>query len=226
VVLSDVQLPEMDGFAFVAAMRAVPLIGNSTVVLLISAGQPSDAARCRALGIAAYLTKPITRPDLWAALVVALKARDAPANQPVLGNQLSSPPRPIGRVLLVDADQVNQLTVCRLLERRGHTVRVASSGREALAILQVAGFTGFGCVVMDVPMAEADDGGYTAMIRRQEPAGGARLQIVGMTAHPRDAGWRPATGLDAQIAKPIQPEDLWNAVERCLLVPSLAPPVG
>jgi PAS domain S-box-containing protein len=226
VVLCDVQLPEMDGFAFVAAVRAVPLIDDRAVVLLISAGQPTDAARCRELGIAAYLTKPIARPELWAALVLALEARGIVAHQPVLGNHLSSPPRPILRVLLVDDDQASQLAVRQVLEGRGHTVRVASGGREALAILQAAGFSGFGCVLMDVQMAERDDCGYAAMIRRQEPAGAARLQIVGMTADPRDAGRRPAAGMDAHIAKPIQPEELWKAVERCLLAPSLAPPVA
>jgi hypothetical protein len=32
--------------------------------------------------------------------------------------------------------------------------------------------------------------------------------------------------MDTYIAKPIQPEELWKAVERCLLDPSVAPPVA
>jgi CheY-like chemotaxis protein len=80
-------MPGLDGFAFAEAIRASPAISDAAVVLLISAGQPTDAGRCRALGIAAHLTKPITPGDLRGALLVALEARRGQPRPPAVGTR-------------------------------------------------------------------------------------------------------------------------------------------
>ena len=59
LVLTDAQMPDADGFTLAEAIKKDPAIAGATVVMLTSAGQSGDAARCRELGVAAYLTKPI-----------------------------------------------------------------------------------------------------------------------------------------------------------------------
>jgi CheY-like chemotaxis protein len=61
LVVTDVQMPEADGFALAKAIKKDPVTAGAAVVLLTSAGRPGDAARCRELGVAAYLTKPVKR---------------------------------------------------------------------------------------------------------------------------------------------------------------------
>ena len=71
-MLTDFQMPDADGFTLAEAIKKDPAIAGATVVMLTSAGQPGDAARCRELGIAAYLPKPIRRSELRGAILLAL----------------------------------------------------------------------------------------------------------------------------------------------------------
>ncbi len=148
--------------------RSDPALAGATIVMLTSAGQPGDAARCRELGVAAYLTKPIKRSELRAAILLALGGQSAERDRPALVTRHSlREARHTGRILLVEDNSVNQLVARRLLEKRGHTVVVANNGREALAILEEAEFAGFDCVLMDVQMPEMDGFECTAIIREQ-----------------------------------------------------------
>jgi signal transduction histidine kinase len=61
LLLTDVQMPVMDGFTLTEAIKKDAAIAGVIVVMLTSAGRPGDAARCRELGVAAYISKPIRR---------------------------------------------------------------------------------------------------------------------------------------------------------------------
>ena len=100
---------------------------------------------------------------------------------------------------------------------------VASNGREALAILDAAALAGFGCVLMDVQMPEMDGFECTAIIRDREQKTGSRLPIVAMTAHAMtgDEARCLAAGMDAYLSKPIDPDELFDVVERYLGISSL-----
>jgi signal transduction histidine kinase/DNA-binding response OmpR family regulator len=219
LVLTDVQMPDSDGFTLAEAIQKDPIVAGTTVVVLTSAGQPGDAARCRALGVAAYLTKPIKRSDLRSAILLALSAPSVESVRPALVTRHTvREARHSGRILLVEDNSVNQLLAKRLLEKRGQTVVVANNGREALAILEDAAFAGFGCVLMDVQMPEMDGFECTAIIRHKEQITGSRLPIIAMTAHAMkgDEARCLAAGMDAYLSKPIQPDELFDVVERHL----------
>jgi len=219
LVLTDFQMPDADGFALATAIKQDPTIAGATVVMLTSAGQPGDAARCREAGVSAYLPKPIRRSELRSAILLALAANAGqdPRPAPVTRHSLREARR-AGRILLVEDNRINQLVARRLLEKRGHTVVVANNGREALAILDEAGSIGFGCVLMDVQMPEMGGFECTALIRKREQLTQSRLPIVAMTAHamPGDEALCLAAGMDAYLSKPIQPDKLFEIVERHL----------
>ena len=76
LVLLDAQMPGTDGFSLVERVRqSAPLVG-SVAIMLTSAGLRGDAPRCRELGIGAYLSKPIKRADLLAAIRMAMGAKN------------------------------------------------------------------------------------------------------------------------------------------------------
>ena len=221
LVLADCQMPDADGFALAEAIKADPALADTTVVMLTSGGQPGDAARCRELNIAAYLAKPIKRSDLRAAILLALGAPSTETHrQPLVTRHSLREARRTGRILLVEDNAVNQLMARRLLEKRGHTVVVATNGREALAILEESEWVGFGCVLMDVQMPEMDGFECTAMIRDREQVTGVHLPIVAMTAHAMsgDEARCLAAGMDAYLSKPIEPNALFDVVDRQLLI--------
>jgi CheY-like chemotaxis protein len=219
LVLTDFQMPVTDGFTLVEAIKKDPAIAGAAIVMLTSAGQPGDATRCRELGVAAYLTKPIKRSELRAAILLALGRPPAERERPALVTRHSlREARQKGRILLVEDNGVNQLVARRLLEKRGHTVVVANNGREALAILEEEAFEGFGCVLMDVQMPEMDGLECTAIIRDREPVARFRLPIIAMTADAMkgDDARCLAAGMDAYLSKPIQPDKLFEVIERYL----------
>jgi len=216
LVLADVQMPAADGFTLAEAIKSDPAISGPRTVMLTSAGQPGDAARCRELGVAAYLPKPINRSELRDALVQALITPSAAATgAPLVTRHSSREARPSGRILLVEDNAVNQLVARRLLEKSGHAVELANNGREALAILEAASFEGFACVLMDVQMPEMDGFECTAIIReRERKTPGVHLPIIAMTAHTMkgDAERCLAAGMDAYVSKPIHADALIDVV--------------
>jgi CheY-like chemotaxis protein len=217
LVVTDFQMPEMDGFMLAAAIKDDPSGARSTVVMLTSAGRPGDAVRCRELGIAGYLQKPVRRSELRSAILGALSARSA-EQPPALVTRHTLREARTGRILLVEDNPINQLVARRLLERRGHTVTVANNGRQALAILEQPLAAPFDCALMDVQMPEMDGFECTALIRDIERQTGMHLPIIAMTAHAMegDEARCLAAGMDAYLSKPVQPDDLFTVVERCL----------
>jgi two-component system, sensor histidine kinase and response regulator len=218
LVLTDFQMPDVDGFTLAATVKDDPDMAGAAVVMLTSAGQPGDAARCRELGIAAYLPKPVRRSELHAAIMVALGIKSAERERALVTRHSLREARQTGRVLLVEDNVVNQLVARRLLEKRGHTVVVANNGQEALVILDDATTGAFGCVLMDVQMPEMGGFECTAIIREREHVSGVHLPIIAMTAHAMkgDDLRCLAAGMDAYLSKPIQPDELFEVIERHL----------
>jgi PAS domain S-box-containing protein len=209
LVLLDAHMPEVDGFTLAERIRAHPDLAGATVMMLSSAGQPIDAARCQKLGLAAYLTKPIKQADLYRAVLAALgtPAAAPPPSPP-------PPPRAVRtlRLLLAEDNPVNQKLAVRLLEKQGHTVFVAGNGAEALKAIEQQPFD---LVLMDVQMPEMDGFEATAAIRARE-RGGGHLPIVAMTAYAMKGDRERCleAGMDGYISKPIQPRELWQTIEK------------
>ncbi|HLY62423.1 MAG TPA: response regulator [Terriglobia bacterium] len=224
LVLTDRQMPDMDGFTLAERIKDEPALAGATIMMLTSAGQRGDAARCRELGIAAYLTKPIKQSDLLEAISVALGTRFQEADEPVLVTRHSlREARRILRILVAEDNPVNQILAIRLLEKRGHTVVLANNGQEALAILGKEDFPGFDVVLMDVQMPVMDGFEATAAIREREKTSGHHLPIIALTAHAMkgDVERCLAAGMDGYISKPIQPEELSRVIENHIGPPHL-----
>ena len=216
LVLTDAHMPEMDGFTLADCIRQDSRLAEATIMMLTSGGLRGDAARCRELGVAAYLTKPIRQAELREAILTVLGAKPQPQGESPLITRYSLRERRRGlHVLVAEDNAVNQQLAVRLLEKRGHTAMVASNGRVALEALENSNFTGFDVVLMDIQMPEM--GGYeaTAAIREKEKTTGNHLPVIAMTAHAMkgDRERCLAAGMDGYVSKPIQVEDLFSAIE-------------
>jgi len=219
VVLLDGQLPEMDAFSVAEEIKKDPGLAGAAVLMLTRAGQPGDAARCRALGIVAYLMKPVGQTELLdAILTVVGMPSDSPDRRHVVTRHSLRESRRKLRVLLVEDNSVNQLVAARLLGKRGHTVVIAGNGKEALAALDEPGSAGFDVILMDVQMPEMDGFEASRIIRAREQTSGKHLPIIAMTAHAMkgDKERCLAAGMDRYVSKPIQIEELFAAIDGLL----------
>jgi signal transduction histidine kinase/DNA-binding response OmpR family regulator len=216
LILTDAQMPGMDGFAMVERIRLHAEFARPTIMMLTSTDQHGDAARCRDLGVAAYLVKPIQAQELRDAVLAAIGSRNLEAATPkrLKRPELSENQKPQTglRILLAEDNPVNQRLAQRLLEKRGHEVVLAGNGREALAALEMRCFD---VVLMDLQMPEMDGFEATAAIREKERVSGAHIPIVAMTAHAmaRDREKCMAAGMDKYVAKPIRKKELLEAIE-------------
>jgi two-component system, sensor histidine kinase and response regulator len=215
VVLLDGHMPDMDGFAVAERISEDRRYAGTKLVMLTSAGQPEDVARCRKLGISAYLTKPIKQSELFDVIVSAI-------GQPVK-ERASTPKRrkrsrPALRklqVLVAEDNQVNQLVATRIFEKLGHQVTVVNNGREALAAVHAGKFD---LIAMDVQMPEMDGLDATRAIRAVERAAGTHIPIIAMTAHAMkgDRERCLAAGMDGYTSKPIRIRDLEQAIAQLI----------
>jgi two-component system, sensor histidine kinase and response regulator len=216
LILLDAQMPEMDGFALAECIKRNPDWKAATIMMLSSAGQRGDAKRCRDLGVAAYLTKPVRQAELLDAILTALGTRPTKETSPALvtRHSLREASNHL-RILLVEDNAVNQVLAARLLEKRGHSVIVAGNGKEALAALEKQSFD---LVFMDIQMPEMDGFEATAAIRAKEKISGNHLAVVAMTAHAMvgDRERCLAAGMDDYLTKPIRPAELTGLLARYL----------
>jgi len=213
LVLLDSQMPGMDGFAVAERIKQDPQHHEAVIIMLTSAGVRGDAIRCRELGINAYLNKPIKRSDLLDAIRMALGCRNRAAEKPSLITQYSlAENRRRLRVLLAEDNSVNQTLATRLLEKRGHTVVVAETGKLALEALDKQQFD---IVLMDVQMPEMDGLAATAAIRDREQNTETHIPIIAMTAHAMvgDKERCLAAGMDRYVSKPLHAKELFAAIE-------------
>jgi signal transduction histidine kinase/DNA-binding response OmpR family regulator len=210
LILTDMHMPNMDGFGLVERIRESPQLATATIMMLTSAGHRGDAARCQELGVAAYLLKPIRQSELREAIARALGAKEQEGMLPLITRfslQDGRDPSAFMSVLLVEDNAVNQRLAARLLEKRGHRVVVAANGREALAALEQGAFD---LVFMDVQMPEMDGLEAIAAIRKKEQLSGKHQPVIALTAHVMkgDQERCVAAGMDGYLSKPIRPQEL------------------
>jgi CheY-like chemotaxis protein len=213
-VLLDYQMPGMDGFEVVRALTADPANGDLRLVLLTSAGTRGDAARCREMGVTAYLLKPISPPELRQALASVLAAGPTtqPAGRLVTRHTLREDRRVI-RVLVAEDNRTNQRLVLRLLEKAGYSTSVVGNGREALDRLAAERFD---VVLMDVQMPVMDGLEAASALRVGERGTSRHQPVIAMTAHAM-AGDRErclGAGMDDYLSKPVHGDELVAAIEK------------
>jgi signal transduction histidine kinase/DNA-binding response OmpR family regulator len=222
MVLLDAHMPEMDGFTVAMHMQQDPALAGTTILMLSSADLAGDTARCRAVGIARHLMKPITQAELWDAILTALGgAAHTPAALPTV-SPLTEPGahRPL-HILLAEDNRVNQRVALHTLEKQGHTVVVVGDGQAALTALAQAPFD---LVLMDIQMPVLDGLAATAAIRAQEQTQGTHVPIIAMTAHAMrgDRERCLAAGMDGYVTKPLKATDLAAAIAQ--LRPAVSSP--
>ncbi|MEE8584968.1 MAG: response regulator, partial [Acidobacteriota bacterium] len=213
LVLLDVHMPEMDGFELASRIHQNPEWREMVLVMLCSASHRGDARRCRELGVSAYLPKPITQSDLLDAIMTALGQRECPSQKARLITRHTLGEVRQLNILLAEDNLVNQRLAVKLLEKRGHRVRVANNGLEALKALEQDKFN---IVLMDVQMPEMGGFEATAAIREREKTSGEHIPIVAMTAHAMKGDREKclAAGMNEYLPKPIRTQQLYEVLER------------
>ena len=221
LVLVDAQMPQVDGFALAQAIQQDAALAGAAIMMLSSSDLHEDAKRCRELGIAIYLVKPINQVELRHAILKTLGATPQPELES-LAPQVSIAPAPAPRVdeqprrlrvLLAEDNAVNQKLMLHVLEKRGYSVTVACDG---LLALEACKRQSFDLILMDVQMPGMGGFEATRIIRQVEVVTGRHLPIIALTAHAMKGDRERCleAGMDDYLTKPVQPTALFEAIRR------------
>jgi PAS domain S-box-containing protein len=216
LLLSDVNMPDEDGFDLVEHINKGKLT-DAVILMLTSSDRPGEIQRCRDLGVAGQLRKPIKQSELFDAIVEALQIE---ATEPINDTDIalastqsdeasiSIPPL---RILLVEDSVVNQKLSLALLKNWDHSVTIAGNGVEALTEFASSRFD---LILMDVQMPKMDGLEATRKIRESEQQAGGHIPIIAMTAHAMKGDRERCleSGMDDYVSKPVRAVHLLKAM--------------
>jgi PAS domain S-box-containing protein len=227
LIILDAQMPGMDGFMVVEKLKQDPTLAGSAIMMLTSAGQRGDAARCRELGISAYLVKPIRQSELLEAILLVLGQPGQKQHHPglITRHTIRESRRKLC-ILVAEDNAINRELVVRLLQKHGHTVMAVTTGREAVELLDKDA-ANCDLALMDVEMPDMDGLQATAIIREKEKINGKHIPIIAMTAYAMkgDRERCLAAGMDGYVPKPIRHQELFEAIQTLVKdLPSIPTP--
>ncbi len=212
IVLLDWQMPGIDGIETARQLHELPLRPMPHLLMVTAYGFAEVLEGAEEVGIEGVLIKPVSASALFDSISRLLGG--APAGPRTTGeirldtlDRLSTIKG--ARILLVEDNEVNQLVATELLRDAGFVVDLAENGRIALDRI---GSAPYDVVLMDMQMPVMD--GVTATIELRKDARYATLPVIAMTANALQADRERciAAGMNAHVAKPIEPEDLWTAL--------------
>jgi signal transduction histidine kinase/DNA-binding response OmpR family regulator len=211
LVLVDLGLPGGGGSALARAIKADPALAAARIVGLNMIGERLAPAELLAAGLSAWVSKPIKKDALEAAL---LKASIGPAVPDGPTDAPAAPSKPLRsgfRVLLAEDNMVNQKVGERQLRKLGHAVDVVANGLEVLeAVRRIR----YDLVLMDCQMPEMD--GYEATRRLKADPATAGIPVVALTANAMqgDSDQCLAAGMDDYLSKPVRMDELQAVLDR------------
>ncbi len=225
VAIVDMQMPEIDGLTLAKKIRQNQIYQDIPLVLLSSLGKQEINISHQLF--AAVINKPDKQSQLYEILLnifygQGIQVRVTNNNKwnsqaiPLLAEQL-----PL-RILLADDHLVNQKVALQILQRMGYRADVASNGLE---VLEAVFGLPYDVVLMDVQMPLMDGLEASRRIRKEyenpteylEKASQERPRIIAMTANAMQGDREQciAAGMDDYISKPIQMEQLIEALSKC-----------
>ncbi|MCP4887849.1 MAG: response regulator [Planctomycetaceae bacterium] len=218
VLICNPEMNGMAGFELIELIRADETLSRVPTILLVSNMRNEDIQRCKKLGIAAQLFKPVKPNELVNVLSAMTTHEDSGATpNEEWGSGLSKKTFQAGQamrplhILLVEDGKANQTMAVGLLTKWGHRVDVAEDGSQAVEAYRKKSFD---VILMDVQLPMMDGLEATRQIRELEAESRQRVPIIAMTAHAMEGDRQRclAAGMDDYVSKPVRKPELYRAL--------------
>ena len=218
VVISNRQMPDMDGLEFVTQIRADAAIADTPVIVLSSDSDMRASQALQDVGVTAMLGDPPSTSALIAALRT-LSTTDDKAKPFVAPQTSAAVPPPAPKILVAEDNPVNRDVLRLMFEGEPYDLHFVHDGQEAVDAMRVAAFD---LVLMDISMPVMDGVEATRAVRSLEAQTGAtRTPIIAVTAHAMNTERDRylAAGMDDHLPKPIIKGQLLTRIEDWLAAP-------
>ncbi|MDZ4096464.1 MAG: response regulator, partial [Paracoccaceae bacterium] len=197
VLLTDHEMPEMDGLTLAARVREA---GWTMPIVLLSSNPTVARDSAGAQDLATILQKPLLRSDLYRRLQALSKPIAAVGPAPLL--LLTTADQRQMRVLAAEDNRTNQLVFRKMVKDMDIDLTFANNGREAVDLFRTLKPD---LIFMDISMPEMDGREAATAIRKLE-SGRSHVPIVALTAHAMEGDETSilAAGIDRYMTKPLR----------------------
>lgn len=215
LVITNYQMPLLGGYELAAAIKAIPSISSTKLILINSVLLNGQARQAKDACFDAYLTKPVKRQELLGGVLLVMGSKEnAAKNDTIITEyiQTESESVKLPKILLVEDNMTNRKLVTVMLKKKGYDCDVAENGYEALNTVINKDYD---IVLMDCQMPVMD--GYEATGKIREAQGDKKhTTIVAMTADVMNGAKEKCiqAGMDDYISKPINFEELFKTIKR------------
>jgi len=215
LILVDANMPTMDGFSVAKAIKEDNQLCSTVIMMTTSSDRQDEMSRCKQLGIAAHLIKPLKQSELFNSIAESLEMSDVAQHEGrSKTTELVNRIHPL-KILLAEDSIVNQKLALALLEPHGHQITVVTNGKQAV---EQRNSNQFDLILMDVQMPEMDGLEATRQIREDEKQTGEHIPIIAMTAHAMKGDREDCleAGMDGYVSKPVRFRNLYQMIEDTL----------
>lgn len=226
LIFISVAMQGMNGFELAREIKTLDGCAGIPLILTTSSGERGDGATCKEIGVAAYLTLPLSRSDILNTVIAVLDQKNSDQDQ-ATGHLITKHSlfEKIGEkfiLLLVEDYPTNQKVAMAYLTNAGYTVDIADNGKKALEAYTAKEYD---LILMDIQLPEMDGYQATVAIRNLEkgndghPPAKKKTPIVALTAHATEDDKQKCleAGMDDFLTKPLQRGDLLQTVSKWLI---------
>ena len=214
LILSDLNMPEMDGVEMASKIREDYPKGKLPIILLSSIKAPEEKISL----FNAVMQKPLRQSKLFETVCHVLSGTEV--IKVVEEKNLET--QNVCNILVAEDNPINQKLITKLLEKMGHTVTIASSGLKVVELLGIDdensnGEIPYDLIFMDCQMPDMDGYETTTKIRKWEEKNSIedKCPIIAMTAMAMSGDKTNClnSGMDDYISKPIDIENVKKVIK-------------
>jgi len=218
IAIINEHISDIDRETLVQKIKKDPKLRKIHLIMLTSVGKGSGFSDLKKIGFDAFLTNPIKYSALSESIALFDDRIISPKNIPVDTNDayqtIFKDQNKKLHILLVEDNLINQKVAAHMLKKLGYSVDLVANGKEAINALEG---NSYDIVLMDVQMPIMDGFQATKIIRdSRSNVKNHGIPIIALTAHAMkgDRERCLAEGMDDYISKPIQPQELIDAIKR------------
>lgn len=149
LVLLDIMMPGVDGYQVLKTIKTDTMLHDVPVIMVSALSDEPTIKRCLEMGATDYVSKPFEITQIKTRIWHAIRDLHAIRRPPSAKGEKN----PGANVLVIDDDEMNGDILMRRLKKAGHAADVASSGAEALALLEKRRYD---LILLDIMMAKMD----------------------------------------------------------------------
>ena len=212
LILVDWKMPGMDGVETTRRIREI--VGQESAIIILTAYRWDDVLEeALQAGVDCFISKPLFATAVLEEFKSALRRRQQRDEGAVHRAELSG-----RRILLAEDMPVNAEIMLMVLKMRGMQAEIAENGRVALEKFEEKEPGYYDAILMDMRMPEMDGLEATKRIRDLDRPDAKEIPIIALTANAFDEDVQRSlqVGMNAHLAKPVEPERLYQTLEELI----------